>query len=174
MPVFGNSRYGSGRWSMLNWLQGMVAAGHSTSRVIPRERRRVINDFATCLHEKGSRSATSCFRNCNRQSENGGYCLRSIFHQRRFRRVEQLLRDIDRGFWNFCTSYNNSWPITGRKVDPIVQEFLDLDPFPWTEVEPNTFARIGSAPPDLIMAVSVEYLRRPWLKARHPSRASDF
>lgn len=89
------------------------------------------------------------------------------------RRVQQLLRDIDHGFWKFCTSYNDPHPIIHRKTDPIVREFGALDPFPWTEVEPNTYARIGIAPRDLVMAVTIQVLRRPWLKARHRSSVAE-
>lgn len=85
-------------------------------------------------------------------------------------RVQQLLRDIDRGFWRFCTSYNDASPLLNRRrPDPLARQFAPLDPFPWTEVEPNTYARIGMAPPDLEMAVTVEVLRRPWLKGRRPA-----
>lgn len=90
-------------------------------------------------------------------------------HPDDIRRVQQLLRDIDHGFWRFCTSYNYAHPIISRKTDPIVREFAALDPFPWTEVKPNTYARIGIAPRDLVMAVTVEFLRRPWVKAQHRS-----
>ena len=84
-------------------------------------------------------------------------------------RVRQLLRDVDHGFWRFCTSYNDDRPITPVKNDPVAREFAALDPFPWSEVEPNQYARFGRAPPDLVMSVTVEVLRRPWLKARPPA-----
>lgn len=84
-------------------------------------------------------------------------------------RVRQLLRDLDQGFWKFCTSYNDADPIIPVTGDPIAREFAALDPFPWTEVELNTVVRIGHALDDLVMSVTVELLRRPWLKARHPS-----
>jgi len=90
-------------------------------------------------------------------------------HRDDIKRVQQLLLDIDEGFWKFCTSYNDSRPIISGKVDPIVREFAALDPFPWTEVETGKFARVGGAPRDLVMAVTIEALRRPWLKARRTS-----
>jgi hypothetical protein len=83
-------------------------------------------------------------------------------------RVRQLLRDIDHGFWRFCTSYNNSLPIIPVTSDPVAKEFAEFDPFPWTETGSNEFVRIGHAPDDLVMSITVELLRRPWLKARHP------
>jgi hypothetical protein len=44
-------------------------------------------------------------------------------------RVLQFLRDIDRGFWTFCTSYNNPQPILPATDDPITAHFLPYDPF---------------------------------------------
>lgn len=81
-------------------------------------------------------------------------------------RVRQLVRDVDKGFWRFCTSYNDRLPILKPQRDPVSREFASLDPFPWTEVEPRKFVRIGHAPSDLVMSVTVELLRRPWLKSR--------
>lgn len=49
-------------------------------------------------------------------------------------RVLQLLRDIDGGFWHFCTSYNDAQPVLPASDDPVVSHFLPYDPFPWTEV----------------------------------------
>lgn len=86
-------------------------------------------------------------------------------------RVRQMMKDVDQGFWRFCTSYNNTIPIADPRKDIVARTFAHLDPFPWTEVQPNAFARIGHAPDDLVMQVTVDVLRRPWLKARHPSSA---
>lgn len=90
-------------------------------------------------------------------------------HPDDIKRVQQFLRDIDRGFWKFCTSYNDTWPIEDQNNDPVARELNGLDPFPWTEVQPNTHVRIGIAPSDLTMAANVGVLRRPWLKARKRS-----
>ena len=79
-------------------------------------------------------------------------------------RVEQLLRDVDQGFWHFCTSYNSDWPVLPPSKDPVIKSFLHLDPFPWTETRPKHWARIGRADPDLVVSVSFSVLRRPWLK----------
>jgi hypothetical protein len=85
-----------------------------------------------------------------------------VGHEDDLRRVQQLLRDLDRGFWRFCTSYNASRPALPPSDDPVVSQFLNLDPFPWTEVEEKRFARVGIADPSLILAVTVEGLQRPW------------
>jgi hypothetical protein len=76
--------------------------------------------------------------------------------------VLQLLRDIDNGFWRFCSSYNNAQPVLPASDDPVVSKFLPHDPFPWTEVEQKKWARIGIADPSLVIAVTVDVLRRPW------------
>ncbi len=77
-------------------------------------------------------------------------------------RVLQLLRDIDRGFWIFCTSYNDSQPILPATDDPVTGKFLEFDPFPYREVGMKTWARVGHADSSMVYAVTVECLRRPW------------
>ena len=83
-------------------------------------------------------------------------------HSDDLQRVIQLLRDIDHGFWIFCTSYNDSRPVLPPSEDPVTKMFLDLDPFPFTEVEKNKWARVGSADPGMPLAVTVETLKRQW------------
>lgn len=86
-------------------------------------------------------------------------------------RVKQLLADIDKGIWHFCTSYNDPQPIYPPSRDKVAREFLDLDPFPWTRAgRDNTLVRVGHAPQDMVMSVTVEMLRRPWLKSRLPAQ----
>jgi len=77
-------------------------------------------------------------------------------------RVLQLLRDLDRGFWTFCTSYNNPQAILPASHDPVTAHFLKHDPFPWTNTGDNEWVRIGHAPRDMVLSVTVEVLRRPW------------
>lgn len=79
-------------------------------------------------------------------------------------RVEQLLRDVDQGFWRFCTSYNSDWPVLPPSKDPVIKSFLHLDPFPWTERKPKHWASMGRADPDLVVSASFNVVRRPWLK----------
>ena len=83
-------------------------------------------------------------------------------HSDDLQRVVQLLRDIDQGFWMFCTSFNDSRPILPPSKDCVTKKFLDLDPFPFTEVEENKWARVGSADPSVPLAVTIETLKRPW------------
>lgn len=85
-------------------------------------------------------------------------------HQDDERRVEQLLRDLDQGFWRFCTSYNMDWSILPPTKDPVTKSLLHLDSLPWTEVKPGEWMRIGRSGPDPLVAVSVDVLRREWLK----------
>jgi hypothetical protein len=82
-------------------------------------------------------------------------------------RVIQLLRDIDQGFWRFCTSYNDPQPILPATDDPVVSHSLPYDPFPWTEVEDKKWARIGIADPSIVVSMTVEVLRRPWVGWLH-------
>jgi hypothetical protein len=93
-----------------------------------------------------------------------------IGHHDDLARVEQLLRDLDAGFFLFCTSYNFPQTPMPPTRDPIIRKFIKLDPFPWSEAQPNEWIRIGIAPRDLIVGVQIEIERRPWLKAKWPSR----
>ena len=86
-------------------------------------------------------------------------------HQHDASRVEQLLRDVDQGFWRFCTSYNSGSPVLPPSKDPVTKSLLHLDPFPWNETEPGHWARFGIADRNLLVSVQVNVLRRPWLKS---------
>ncbi len=68
-----------------------------------------------------------------------------IGHVDDLQRVLQLLRDVDDGFWQFCTSYNDAQPVIPATDDPVVSRFLPHDPFPWTEVREKEWMRIGVA-----------------------------
>jgi hypothetical protein len=54
-------------------------------------------------------------------------------HRDDLARMTQFLRDIDAGFWRFCTSYNNPRPVLPQSGEPVVEHFLPLDLFAWTE-----------------------------------------
>ena len=93
-------------------------------------------------------------------------------HEHDVMRVEQLLRDVDQGFWRFCTSYNDDSTMLPQSKDSVMREFLSLDPFPWSEIGPNEWSRLGFADPDLIVSVSFEVLRRPWVKTPTPDNVA--
>lgn len=78
-----------------------------------------------------------------------------------YQRLIQLLRDIDRGFWLFCTSYNDTRRISND--DPIASRLIAYNPFAKT-VERKEGIWIGDAYPD-VLSVSVGSLRRPWAAA---------
>ncbi len=83
-------------------------------------------------------------------------------HQHDAARVLQFLRDIDQGFWRFCTAYNNAQPVLPQSDDPVVSHFLEHDLFAWTKVDGSKWARIGHAAPSERFAVTVEVLPMPW------------
>jgi hypothetical protein len=83
-------------------------------------------------------------------------------HSDDLRRVVQLLRDIDRGVWLFCTSYNDPEPVLPQREDAVVSHFIDLDLMPWNEVQPRKWARVGVADPREPLWVTVETVRRAW------------
>lgn len=86
-------------------------------------------------------------------------------HRRDANRVEQLLGDIDQGFWHFCTSYNSRNPVLPPARDPVMAHFLHLDPFPWRETQSGQWARFGTADPNLLVSVSIDISCRPWLES---------
>lgn len=77
-------------------------------------------------------------------------------------RVKQFLRDIDKGFWRFCTSYNDTQPILPQSSDAVAARFLPLDPLPWVEFENKNWAQIGTRDKSLPVGLSVGVQRRPW------------
>lgn len=87
--------------------------------------------------------------------------FRSI-HRDDLRRVAQFLRDLDAGFWRFCTEYNNSHPVLPQSGDPVVEHFLPLDLIPWQQTSDGAWARYGSAHPSECLTVTVEVLAMPW------------
>jgi hypothetical protein len=82
-------------------------------------------------------------------------------HEDDLQRVTQLLRDIDSGFWRFCTSYNDPAPVLPQSDDPVVQHFLHLDQFPWGSCGDGKWARTGIADPEALLNVTMEVLCRP-------------
>lgn len=99
-------------------------------------------------------------------------------HQDDLPRVRQFLRDIDQGFWRFCTSCNDAQPVLPQTKDPVVAHFLPFDLFAWTEVGDKQWARIGHADQSERLAMTVEILRMPWAKwsvpvAGHPGLLYD-
>lgn len=93
-------------------------------------------------------------------------------------RVKQFLRDIDMGFWRFCTSYNDVNAVLPQSSDPVTAHFLPLDPLPWVEFEEKKWAQIGARDKSLPVGLSVRAQRRPWaskpLKCGAPGHLYDF
>lgn len=73
-----------------------------------------------------------------------------------------LMKDIDKGFWKFCTDYNDLQPILPPEQDAVAQKYADLDPFSLKEFAPNKWASFGSAPQGLKYIVSINSIRRRW------------
>ena len=89
-------------------------------------------------------------------------------HDHDLRRVEQVLRDVDDGFWRFCTSYNEDSTMLPQSKDSVMRHFLSFDPFPWSEIAPNQWGRLGFADPELSVSVSFDVLRRHWVQPPTP------
>jgi hypothetical protein len=85
-----------------------------------------------------------------------------VGHEDDYARVRQFLRDVDKGFWTFCTSYNDIFPVVPQVDNPVAAHFLHLDPLPFGEIEPNRWMQIGHRDQSLPVGLSVRLLRRPW------------
>lgn len=90
-----------------------------------------------------------------------------VGHSDDYGRLRQFLRDVDHGFWEFCTSYNRARPVLPQSDDALTAHFLSLDPLPWGEMEPKHWARIGRVNRDPVIGLTVEALRRPWAPVSH-------
>jgi len=83
-------------------------------------------------------------------------------HSDDLQRLEQFLRDIDTGFWKFCTSYNNGEPALPPSSDLVTQHFLSLDPLPWGKVGDGSWARVGHVDKSMVVGIVVKKSFRPW------------
>jgi hypothetical protein len=72
-------------------------------------------------------------------------------HKDDLQRVAAVLRDIDEGFWKFCTSYNNAnWFAPPFTRDPIFKHFAARQHLGTTRVSPDGYAVVG-----ILMGVDV-------------------
>ncbi|MCC7082538.1 MAG: hypothetical protein IT530_17875 [Burkholderiales bacterium] len=89
-------------------------------------------------------------------------------NERDLDRVVHLLRDLDKGFWKFITSYNDQHHVLPQDGDPVFAHFFPLDLRPFVEVAPREWAQVGSIPHDAWFGVSVAATIRPWAKWTEP------
>lgn len=76
-------------------------------------------------------------------------------------RLEAFVRDVDQGFWKFCTSYNNSRPIIAElKNDPVYKSFASRECITYAQVASGTWARIGMHQ-CTNLCLMVDYIVRP-------------
>jgi hypothetical protein len=99
-------------------------------------------------------------------------------HADDYARVLQFLRDLDKSFWRYCTSYNNGQPFLPQRINPVAKRFLPLDPLPFVEFEKKRWAQIGTRNKELPVGMTVHYQQRPWanittLKAGQPGLLYD-
>lgn len=83
-------------------------------------------------------------------------------HRDDLARVTQFLRDIDSGFWRFCTAYNSPSSVLPQSSDPVVEHFLEFDLLPWRETSDGKWARFGSIGPSERLTMTIEVLAMPW------------
>ena len=91
-------------------------------------------------------------------------------HENDLDRVEQLLEEMDKGFWTFCSSYNSDDFFLPPTEDEVLSAFLYLDPFPWTDIGEGKWARVGVADSHQPLSVRIDILRRDWLTSTRPEQ----
>lgn len=85
-----------------------------------------------------------------------------------YSRLRQFMRDLDQGFWRFCTSYNDTHPILPQNKDAVTDHFLPFDALPWVEFEENKWARSGLRNKSLTVSMDVTLQGRPWASSFNP------
>ena len=88
-------------------------------------------------------------------------------------RVVNLLRDLDKGFWKFITSYNDQHHVLPHDGDPVFAHFLPLDLIPFVEIEPRKWAQVGAIPHDAWFGVSVAALAVKAVRAADSSQRRE-
>jgi hypothetical protein len=83
-----------------------------------------------------------------------------------YQRVIQLMRDVDNGFFKFCTSLNNSvHSLSIDTNDPIIRKFAKLNP--WVrkdnlniDEDDDIFAHFARS-----FEIKIDIVKRPWINA---------
>lgn len=86
-----------------------------------------------------------------------------IPHKHDLNRVEQFLRDLDPGFWRFCTSYNDFQPIFNIENSIVVETFSSPDNFPYDEKSIDAYGEVGIKDKLSVLDLRIHRSIRPWV-----------
>lgn len=66
------------------------------------------------------------------------------FHPDDLNRLERVMKDLDQGFWKFCTSYNDQKPFIAHfRSDPVYRQFASREHVGFTKVGDKEWALVG-------------------------------
>lgn len=100
-----------------------------------------------------------------------------IAHARRIhpddlRRIENVMRDIDAGFWKFCTSYNDLHPfIADYRNDPVFQHFVRRMGNGYVETSSGAWAQVVNRV-GMTMDMELHFGIRPFCKPTVSTRSA--
>ena len=93
-------------------------------------------------------------------------------HPDDLRRVENILSDLDSGFWKFCTSYNHVRPfIANRQSDPVFRHFADRMGGGYVEVRSGVWAEVANRV-GMVMDMGLGYSIRPFSAGPRSERSA--
>lgn len=85
-----------------------------------------------------------------------------VGHEDDYQRVIQLMRDVDKGFFRFCTSINQPFHGLAAELDPVIQEFAPLNPYikhgDVTNARSGLYAHFSHG-----FEIRIDIVKRPWV-----------
>ena len=93
-------------------------------------------------------------------------------HRDDLRRVENVMRDLDEGFWKFCTSYNDLHPfIADYREDSVFRHFVGRMGSGYVKTPSGAWAHVANRL-DMTMDMELEFGVRPFCRGLSTTRSA--